>query len=64
MLEVDHMKTKECLKENGVRSMRDLLALTDEAIATLSYTVVGDKVELNLGARNTLRVLHAWNVTI
>ena len=42
--------------------MRDLLALTDEAIATLSYTVDGDKTELHLGARNTLRVLRAWNV--
>ena len=53
VLEMDHTKTKECLKENGVRSMRDLLALTDKEIAELSYTVNGDMTDLHLGARNT-----------
>ena len=37
VLEVDHTGTQECLRQNGLTSMRDVLIISNEDICALKY---------------------------
>jgi succinate dehydrogenase flavin-adding protein (antitoxin of CptAB toxin-antitoxin module) len=52
----------KALDDQGMKSMADLLNMTDQDITALTYDDTGTQKPLHRAKMNLIRILQAWNV--